>query len=257
MKRYFQLAAALAGQEFPGAYRGNLTGAFAAIAVPLAMLLTYSFVFSTLIPVRIRPGQSTTEYALFLFSGLVVWNLMADVVVRSPRLFSSAGHYVQRARFPISVLVLAPCLASFYRSLPWLVAYGLAHAWVFGGISWTFLGAPLILLAAMLIALGISLGLASAGAILRDLGDAIAPFISLAFFVSPILYPATRLIEVNEWIVRLNPAASPIQLMHALLFDHVAPDPALLVQLGIWVLVCLGLGLLLYRLVRDSLQDLV
>jgi len=256
-KRYFQLAIALAGQEFPGAYRGNLTGVFAAIAVPLAMLATYSFVFSTLIPVRIRPGQSTSEYALFLFSGLVVWNLIADVIARSPRLFSGSGHYVQRAHFPISLLVLAPCLASFYRSLPWLAAYCLAHLWLVGTPSWTFLAAPLVLLLAMLIAMGIALGLASLGAVVRDLADVVPPILSLAFFVSPILYPAARLSEIGDWILFLNPIAAPIRIMHSLLLEGALPPVDLLGQMALAAFLSIGIGTLLYLGVRDSLQDLV
>ena len=256
-RRYLQLASALATQEFPGAYRGNLTGILAAIGVPLAMLATYSFVFSSLIPVRVRPGQSTGEYALFLFSGLVVWNLIADVVVRSPRLFTSAGHYVQRARFPISLLVLAPCLASFYRSLPWLAAYCMAHFWLQGAVSWTVLVAPLVLFAATFIALGMALVLASLGAVIRDLADAVPPVVSLAFFVSPILYPATRLSEVNDWILLLNPIAPAIRIMHALLLEGALPTPLLVRQLALAALFSLAAGALVYRAVRGSLQDLV
>ncbi len=256
-KRYFQLAMSLAGQEFPGSYRGNVTGAFAAIGVPLAMLATYSFVFSTLIPVRIRPGQSTTEYALFLFSGLVVWNLTADVIARSPRLLSGAGHYVHRAHFPISILVLAPCLASFYRSLPWLAAYGLAHFWIVGTPSWTLLVAPVVLLGTMAITAGIALALASIGAVVRDLADVVPPVLSLAFFVSPILYPATRLAEISELILVLNPVSSPIRIMHGLLMDGALPPVDLLIQFGLTTALSVGVGMLLYLGVRSSLQDLV
>lgn len=257
MSRYIQLASALASQEFPGAFRGNLTGALAAIAVPVAMLATYAFVFSTLIPVRIKPGQSTAEYALFLTSGLVVWNLAADVVTRSPRLFSQAGHYVQRARFPISVLVVAPCLASFYRSLPWLVAFALAHLWLLGALPWTLIAAPLVLLCVMVIALGLALGLASVGAVVRDLGDVVPPLMSLAFFVSPILYPATKLQEMSDWILLINPFSSSIRSMHLLLIDGVWPPLAIIGQLVLAMVVSVTFGLCLYHVVRDSLQDLV
>lgn len=256
-KRYLELGAALAGQEFPGAYRGNLTGALAAIAVPLATVATYAFVFSRLIPVRIRPGQSTTEYALFLLAGLVVWNLVADVVVRSPRLFAASAHYVHRARFPISLVVIAPCLASFYRALPWWLAYGLAHAWLYRTLPKTFFAAPLVLVFTMGIAIGLALAIASIGAVVRDLGDALPPIVSLAFFVSPILYPASRLGEVSEWLVRLNPMAAPIQIMRALVFEGALPEQALLVQLAVATTLCLAIGVLAYRLVRTSLQDLV
>ena len=94
-------------------------------------------------------------------------------------------------------------------------------------------------------------------AVVRDLGDALPPIVSLAFFVSPILYPASRLGEVSEWLVRLNPMAAPIQIMRALVFEGALPEQALLVQLAVATTLCLAIGVLAYRLVRTSLQDLV
>ena len=111
LRRYWALVFALAAREFPGAYRGNLSGALGAIAIPIAMLATYALVFSRLIPVGFTAEGRDTSYVLFLFCGLIVWNLFADVVVRAPSLFRSAEHYVRRPRFPRSVIVLAPCLA--------------------------------------------------------------------------------------------------------------------------------------------------
>jgi lipopolysaccharide transport system permease protein len=256
-RRYLGLAAALAAREFPGAYRGNLTGALAAIFVPLAMLATYSFVFSTLIPVRIAADRSTGDYALFLFSGLVVWNLFADVAVRGPRLFVGSPNYVQRPHFPVSLLVLAPCLASFYRSLPWLAAYLVAHGVIVGSWSWTQLAAPLVLGAAALLTVGVTLCLASIGAVLRDTADLVPPAMTLLFFLSPILYPAAKLDAVAEWILLVNPAAAMIEAMRSLVFEQVVPSEAVALRLLGTVAGWFALGMLLYRGVRRALPDLI
>ena len=126
-RHYMGLCFVLAEREFVAGFRGNWTGALTTFAVPLFMLATYSFVFSTLIPVRIRPEQTQLDYAFFLFSGLIVWNGVVDVATRAPRIFAESRHYVQRPQFPLSLLVVAPCLAGLYRALPWVAAYLLAH----------------------------------------------------------------------------------------------------------------------------------
>lgn len=257
IRRYLGLTAALAAREFPGSYRGNLTGALAAIVVPLAMLATYSFVFSKLIPVRAAPGQSISDYTLFLFSGLVVWNLFADVAVRGPRLFVGSPNFVQRPRFPVSILVLAPCLASFYRALPWLVAYLAAYAVLVGSWSWTLLAAPLVLALGMFLTLGVSLCLASIGAVLRDTADLVPPAMTLLFFLSPILYPAATLHEVADWILVVNPAASMIEVMRDVAFEQALPSADATLRLVGTASGWTALGLLLYRSVRGALPDLV
>ena len=257
IRRYFGLALVLAAREFPGAYRGNATGAFAALAVPLAMLAVYSFVFSSLIPVRFEGSPTGAHYALFLFSGLIVWNLFADVVVRGPRLFVGSPNYIHRPQFPITLLVLAPCIAAFYRSIPWLLAY-LATYWiVLGPPGWTIATAPAVLLAAGFFTFGATLLMASIGALIRDLGDFIQPAVTLLFFLSPILYPASTIAEKADWVVRINPLAPILELMRALAFDQAWPSPVGPALVLAAVIASCLLGLASYALVRDSLPDLI
>jgi lipopolysaccharide transport system permease protein len=251
------LTATLAEREFLAAYRGNLTGAITSFVVPLLMLATYTFVFSVLIPVRIRPGQSELGYAFFLFSGLIAWNLFADVAGRAPRIYASSANYVNRPQFPVLVIVAAPCLASFYRSLPWLFAFVVAR-WALADVPpATWVLAPLVLLWTALLTFAISLTLASIGALVRDIGDIVPPGLTLLFFLSPVLYPAETLAEVTIWLERLNPLSPPVVMLRGLLVDGTLPSPALLGLMVTSTLVWSALGALSYRATRPLLQDLV
>jgi lipopolysaccharide transport system permease protein len=257
LRRYVGLALVLAAREFPGAYRGNVTGALAAVAIPLAMLAVYSFVFSTLIPVRLDSVESGGSYTLFLFSGLIAWNLFADVVVRGPRLLTGSPNYVRRPQFPISLLVLAPCIAAFYRSLPWYAAFLAAHWLVHGELGWMLAVAPLVLVATAVITFGVTLLLASAGAVVRDLGDFIQPAVTLLFFLSPILYPSEKIESAAAWVLAVNPMAAVLDGMRDLTLAQVLPAPGTLLTMLATATGGLLLGLLAYRLVRETLADLI
>jgi lipopolysaccharide transport system permease protein len=257
ISRYASLAFVLAAREFPGSYRGNATGALAAAVIPIAMLAVYSFVFSTMIPVRLEGVRSEGNYTLFLFSGLVVWNLFADVVVRGPRLFVGSPNYVHRPQFPLSLLVLAPCLAGLFRAVPWLAAYAAAHWYVIGTPTWKLAAAPLVLVVACGLTYGVTLCLAAIGALVRDVGDFIQPVVTLLFFLSPILYPASTIADKAEWVLKVNPVAPMLEVMRDLTFGGVVPALDAVVRLGAWTVGSILLGLLLYRLVRDALADLI
>jgi lipopolysaccharide transport system permease protein len=257
LRRTLGLTATLAEREFLATYRGNLTGAITSILVPLVMLGTYTFVFSVLIPVRVRPGQSDRDYAFFLFAGLIAWNLFAEVAARAPRLYTSSSNYVNRPQFPISAIVAAPCLAAFYRSLPWLAAFVIAHWGLIERPPTTWLLAPLVLLWTALLTLAISLVLASLGALVRDIGDIVPPGLTLLFFLSPVLYPAEMLAQVTVWLERLNPLSPPLVILRGLLLDGTLPSPTLFGLATISTLVWTGLGVLSYRATRPLLQDLV
>ena len=257
LRRYADLTHALAMREFVGRYRGNLAGGLSEIAVPLMMLATYTFVFSVLLPGRVRPGHSATDFGFFLFAGLVGWNLFAEVASRSPRLFVDSPQYVRKPQFPISALVTAPCLAGFYRSLPWAAAFAIAGFALGEAPPATGWLTPVALLLTALMTAGFGLTLASLGVLIRDLSDLVPAALTLAFFLSPILYPTDVLTGVSPWLRTLNPMASHLTIVRGLLFDGVLPDAALLVEATLWTAASLAMGIALYRATRSSLQDLL
>jgi lipopolysaccharide transport system permease protein len=256
IRRYLDLTRALAEREFLSVYRGNLTGALASFVVPLLMLGTYTFVFSVLIPVRMQAGQSRLDYGFFLFSGLIAWNLFADVAARAPRLFVDSPQYVARPQFPISAIVAAPCLAAFYRSLPWLAAFLVARWALSESPPATLWLAPLMLVWTALLTLGVALVLASIGALIRDLADFVPPGLTLLFFLSPILYPQDVLARASEWIGRLNPLAPQITMVRGLVFEGVMPTANDLFAAAAATVLWGIAGCVLYRTTRPVLQDL-
>jgi len=255
-RHYTGLALVLAEREFVAGFRGNWTGALTTFAVPLLMLLTYSFVFSTLIPVRIRPEQTRLDYAFFLFSGLVIWNGIVDVGTRAPRIFAESRHYTQRPQFPTSLLLVAPALAALYRALPWLVAYAVGHWVLLRPLPATAWLAPVALLWMLAMSIGISLALAALGAFIRDLGDLAPPLFTLLFFLSPILYPIESIEQVSPWVAAANPIAAGIELGRDLLFEGRMPTADLALRCGAAAAGALAIGILAHRWVRSRLADL-
>lgn len=256
-RRYVAITLALAAREFPGAYRGNLSGALGAIAIPVAMLATYSLVFSRLIPVGMSRGNGESDYVFFLFGGLIVWNLFADVIVRAPGLFRNADHYVRRPRFPRSILVLAPCVASFYRALPWLAVYVVAMVLLGDDLGWSLVGSVAVLLATAVLSLGAALLLAVLGLLFKDLAEFMPPAVTLLFFLSPVLYPAERLRALDGRLLDFNPVGPLLHAMRSILLDGALPTAESVAPAAIGIAILLGLGLLAYRLVHRALPDLV
>ena len=65
-------------REVVGRYRGSFLGILWSFFHPLFMLAVYTFVFSVVFKARWQTtGESKTEFALILFSGLMVFNLFA------------------------------------------------------------------------------------------------------------------------------------------------------------------------------------
>jgi lipopolysaccharide transport system permease protein len=188
-------------------YRGSYLGFLWSILTPLAMLAVYTFVFSTIFQARwagIELG-SRFDYALFLFAGLIPYNLFSDVALKSTRLITGRPNFVKRVIFPLEILPVSLLLASLAQALinmlillaGVLLAYRQLHA--------TLLLAPLIFLPLLLFSLGVSWFLASLGVFLRDLDHFLRILLQILFFLTPIIYPLSALPENLQLVLRLNP----------------------------------------------------
>lgn len=257
MRRYLEIVHLLARREFEGRYRGSLLGAATAVLVPLAFLATYTFVFSTLIPVQLSPEATRTEYAFFLFSGLVGWNLFAETLSGAAPLFRSRAQFVRRALFPISALPVAASLNAFYHSLIWLGVFVAARFSVSEAVAPSAALAPLALALLALLTAGAALAVASLGALIRDLGAWIGPLLALGLFLSPVLYPAERVAGISPWLVYANPLAPPLEALHATLIAGSLPSVGTVAAAAAWSAAALAFGVAVHVRIRPLLADLV
>jgi lipopolysaccharide transport system permease protein len=179
---------------------------------PVLMLAVYTFVFSVVFQSRWPGGSnSKVEFALILFSGLIVYTLFSECFTRSPDLITSNVNYVKRVVFPIEVLpVVVLGTALFHTAISlfvWLCFY-----FAFIGIpSLSTLLVPVALIPLMLMTLGVSWIIASLGVYLRDIAQVVAIVNMILMFLSPIFYPISALPEKYRFLVLANPLAFTIE----------------------------------------------
>jgi lipopolysaccharide transport system permease protein len=230
-----KLIKTLVRREVVGRYRGSIMGMMWSFLNPVLMLAVYTFVFSVVFKARWSVGSdSKTEFALVLFAGLLVFNLFAECVNRSPTLILSNTNYVKKVVFPLEILPWVTLgTALFHMSISfivWLIFYVI----FFGQPQITVLLLPLILLPLILITMGLSWMLASLGVYLRDVSQIIGIMITTLMFLSPIFYPLSSLPVQYQRILYLNPLTPTIeQAREALIWGH-APD---FMNLGLYTLV--------------------
>lgn len=257
IRRYGEIVYTLARRDFTSRFRGNWLGALGLVVVPILFLTTYTFVFSTLMPVKIRPDASRTDYAFFFFAGLIGWTLFADSTARAPRLFTQNVHFVRKALFPVSALPAASALAALYNAGIWLVVY--LGVWFLheGSIPSSALAAPFCLILLALLATGIGLMLAAFGALARDWAEFVGPLLAVGFFVTPVIYPAEHLAKIAPWLLTWNPLAAPVETLRASLFEGRWPMLSDVGTALIWTAALLTCGVLVHRRVRPLLGDLL
>lgn len=199
-------------REVVGRYRGSSMGLLWSFFNPILMLIIYTFVFSIVFKARWPGGsESKTEFALVLFSGLMVFNLFSECINRAPSLILNNANYVKKVIFPLEILPIVALGAAFFHFAISLIVW-LAFFFIFFGLPKPEIFLLLaVLIPLMFLIMGLSWGLASLGVYLRDVSQVVGVLTTVLMFMSPIFYPISALPEQYRALMHLNPLTFSVE----------------------------------------------
>lgn len=181
-------------------YKKSFVGIFWSLLGPALNYLIVGFVFSHL------ARNQNPNYFLFLFSGAVIYNLMASIINQSPGVMINNEHFIKKIYLPKSIFVLNQVLIeliNFFFALAVLFLLGL----VFNKITFSaaMLTLPYTLFMAVLFSCGICSILSITTVFFRDFIHLIPLGMQAIFFGTPVLYSIDALpIQFRPYIM-LNP----------------------------------------------------
>lgn len=208
LRQHRFLITQLTRREVVGRYRGSHLGIFWSFINPVLLLCIYTVVFKYIFRAKFtgHPNEGTADFALMLFSALIIFNMFAECLSRSPSLIQLNANYVTKVVFPLEVLPITVVLGSlvhlFISFVPLCLAalitrHGHLHAAV---MLWPLLLAPVIFWA-----LGITWIISALGAFLRDLNEIMLALTQILMYASAVFYPLERVPPEIQSILRLNP----------------------------------------------------
>jgi ABC-type polysaccharide/polyol phosphate export permease len=220
-------------------------------------MLVYLVVFSVLW--KAQPTEAVDDYWLFLLCGLPPWVFFATSLQSSSRSLLENANLIRKVRFPRQIVplsVVATQVVAFAAMLVVAGALSLAVLDDTRGTAW--LAIPIALVIVLFVG-GLSLAIASANAIFRDIEFVVTALLLPWFFLTPILYRITDLpgIAAHPWLADLlqwgNPMTPVVEAFRAPLFAGEAPSAAVTVYLVVETVVALALGALVFRSVDDRI----
>ena len=261
VRRHWRLIVSLTRRDLAERFQGSLLGPLWYIITPAILILTYTLVFGMVFKVRMpfaRSAESSNvEFALFLFSGLLLYTVFSDVVSRSTSLVVSKPNFVKKVVFPLEILSVVAVLSAVTGGLLSFALLITAAVLLTGGIGVTsilYLGA-LLLMVPMLV--GLSWFLAALGTYVRDVAQVIGLLLTVVLFLSPVFTPLSAFPESLRGFLLLNPVAVPIELGHRTFFLHETPPlGAAAVYLGAALVVMSG-GWVFFQKTRTGFADVL
>jgi len=196
----------LVKREVVGRYKGSTMGLLWSFFNPVLMLAVYTFMFSVVFKARWAGGSdSKVEFALILFTGLLMFNLFGEVVNRAPNLILHNATYVKKVIFPLEILPVVALGSAAFHLLVSLAVWIVFFLVFFSLPNWSALQVFLIFIPLMLLTLGMAWLLASLGVYLRDVGQIISVVTMVLMYLSPVFYPMAAVPESLRDAMLLNP----------------------------------------------------
>jgi lipopolysaccharide transport system permease protein len=240
-------------------HKGSYLGFVWSVLSPLLILGLYTFVFGFVFGGSFGevPQETKIEYALGLFAGLSIYQLLAEVVGASPMIFVTQPNFVKKVVFPLEVLPAASVGASLFHFLISTILLALGVMLIGPGLSWSALWLPIIILPVALIALGLSWFISSAGVFFRDISQLTQFLVQVMLYASAIFF-SPRIIQGTAWsFLRWNPLLQAAALARNAFLWHQPLDLRKLVFLYVSGIAVCCLGNLAFRKMKPAFADVL
>jgi len=179
-------------------------------------------------------AMDTAEYLPFITAGWLVWGLISSVIIDGSNCFIQSQGFISQMHQPLSIYAILPIwrnLIIFFHNIIVFIVVVLIYP--IESMSYVFLiiiTFPLAILSLSWVPL--FLGILSAR--FRDIPVITQSAMTVAFFLTPVIWPTTRLGAYADYIY-LNPLTSILEMIREPLMGSPPSTLAWLITVGITV----------------------
>jgi lipopolysaccharide transport system permease protein len=234
-------------------YKQTAIGALWAVLQPLMTMLVFSLFFGVLAHIP----SNGLPYPIFYFSALLPWMYFAGALQNATTTIVEHQRVITKVFFPRLLLPLSAVIsglvdfaAGFVVLIGMLVFYRIMPA---GTILWL----PLLLLLAVLTALGAGLWLSALNAIYRDVRYVLPFLVQFWMFASPVAYPSTLIPQRWRWLYSLNPMTGVIEGFRWALTGSARPSTESLLASAVAIAILVVGGAVYFQKMDTTIADVV
>jgi ABC-2 type transport system permease protein len=216
-----ELLVYLVRTEIKVKYKNSVLGLVWSMVAPAMTLAIYFFVFQIVL------GNKMPNFVIFLFAGLLIWNLFSLGVLTGTGVVVNNAGIVKKVSFPREILALAAvgsaCVFFFFQVLVLVIFMLVLHA------SPDFAYLPVLLLAlitGVILASALAVLLSSINVYLRDTQHLIEVVLTAWFWACPIVYAYQQNIADKlgpkglTWVYFLNPMVPLVLSFQRCIYAH-------------------------------------
>lgn len=223
--RWRYLLKLLVRKETATRYRNSVLGWVWSYVRPAAQFT----IFYLVLGVFLQMDKGIANFALYLFSGIIVVNFFSEGFANATRSLVDNGHLVRKIYMPRELFPVAAVIVSFVHFLP-QAAILLIVSLLLGWLPLpAYLGAAILgILLVGFMATGLGLFFGSLNVAFRDAQNFVELILLVATWASPVLYSWQMVAEaLPAWafaIYQCNPLTVAVELFHLAFWDPVTAN---------------------------------
>jgi ABC-2 type transport system permease protein len=219
-----ELLVYLVRTEIKVKYKNSVLGLVWSMIAPAMTLAIYFIVFQVVL------GNRMPNFVIFLFAGLLLWNLFQLGVQTGTGVIVNNAGIVKKVSFPREILALAAvgsaCVFFFFQSCVMVIFMVVLH----NAPDWTYLPlAVFALFTAILLACALAVLLSAVNVYLRDTQHLIEVILTAWFWACPIVYAFQQNIGLKLGpkhllpVYFLNPVTPLVLTFQRFIYARVSP----------------------------------
>lgn len=237
--KYRAVTGILARKDFQVRYKRAAFGILWAVFIPLIQAIVFVVVFS-------RVGHFTHvsrfNYSAFVLAGTLAWAYFNAAVTSGSTSIVDGADLTDKVWFPRVVLVLVPSVSNLFGLFTSMVLLLLAMPIVHAHFTLRILLLLPGVVFLILFTTALNLCAAALHVYFRDVRYIVIAGLMLAFYITPIVYPASTLHSIGPWLA-LNPMTGIIGVFQLAAAGPFGPLLHPLIVSGAATLLLLVIGL--------------
>lgn len=239
--KYRELLGIFIWREYISSYKRSYLGVLWAILEPLFTMAIMATVFSAIMR---RPIEN---YPIFLFSGLIVWNLFNTSTIRATKGMVGARNMLGRVYIPRTIFVFTSIGANLLNFfVAFVILLIMLPIWKIK-ITLAILFIPIAILIVILFSLGIGLILSVSSIFFSDIQSIYTIMLRLLLYLSGIFYNVDILPDNLRVLIEHVPTYQMLILFRNPIYLGILPPISLLIEISVWTLLTFFLGLFIYN----------
>lgn len=214
---YRELFFFFAWRDIKVKYKQTVFGILWAVLQPFMLMIVFTFFFS-----KIVGAPSEIPYAVFVYSGLLLWSIFSTGLTGSANSMVSHANIIKKIYFPRLVIPMSSILVAMVDFvMAFLVYVGILIYYQHPVNLNILIYMPLAILITMLFTFGLGCFLAALNVKYRDFRYVVPFLVQFLFFLTPIIYPVTITDNpIVRAILSFNPMAGAIELLRSSLIGN-------------------------------------